>query len=144
MERRKRKLHLRLDASGIDDPASLARARGVIQKGRLSHAGLPTQNECAALSTAQCAQQLIEPRTLAGAAPKHRSRDLRDEYESGHSGSSCPMRFFGLAADLDVAHCYSYKPPLRQLKPGLGESGHLPIGGLWFRNDSPLCRNGIS
>jgi hypothetical protein len=68
MEGRKGKLHLRFDPSGADDPAPLARPRGVMQKGRLSHAGLATQNERATLSTAHRSQQLIEPRTLAGAA----------------------------------------------------------------------------
>jgi hypothetical protein len=68
LEGRERKFHLRFDASGTDDGAPLANPRGVMQKGRLSHAGLPTQNERFALSTARRAQQLIEPRTLTCAA----------------------------------------------------------------------------
>src|SRR5439155_17427071 len=128
MEGRERKFQLRFDASGTDDPAPFANSRGVIQEGRLSHAGLPTQNERAALSTAHRAQQLIEPRTLAGAATKHRSRDPRDAYQSGHSRPLC----FGLATDLDVAHCdlprvaWSNKPPPRQLKPGVAQSTPPP------------------
>src|SRR5207247_4787982 len=124
-ERSKRELHLRLDTNGANDRAPFARASGVVEKGRLSHAGLTTKNERAAFSTTHRAQQLIEPRTLAGAATKHRFRDTRDTYQSAHSGSSSPMRFscalcFGVTTDLDVAHCWSNKPPPRQLKPLVG------------------------
>ena len=119
--------------------------RGVIQKGRLSHAGLPTQNERAALSSAHRAQQLIEPRTFAGAATKHWSRDPREGYQSGHSGSGRPTRFsfspclrgaralsFRLASDLDATHC---RPPSSQspisrrranATPGVRESNPPP------------------
>jgi RNA polymerase primary sigma factor len=124
MECRERKLHLRLDASGTDDPAPLARARGVIQKGRLSHAGLRTHNERAALSTTHRAQHLIERCTLTGAAPEHRTRQAGDE---GQQDARAPS--LGLAADRDAAHCRSNKPPPTQLKSRVGESRSPPDRG---------------
>jgi len=92
VQRSKRKLQLRLDANGANDCAAFALAGGVVEKGRLSHAGLATQDERAALATAHRSQQLIEPRTLAGAATKKLSRDPGDADPSDHSGSSCPLR----------------------------------------------------
>ena len=148
MEGRERKFHLRFDASGTDDPAPFATPRGVIQKGRLSHAGLPTQNERAALAPAHRAQQLIEPRTLAGAATKHRSRVPTDEYQSPCLPGARARRI-GLATDLDVAHCdlpRSQGPISRRRansSPEWENRDLLPNGGPWFSNDSPLCRSGI-
>src|SRR5690348_16708660 len=114
MEGREGKRQLRFDTSGTDDPAPVATPRGEVQKGRLSHAGLPTQNERAALASAHRAQQLIEPCTLARAATEHRRR---------------------LAADLNVAHCDllrsqgSNKPPRANPSPEWKNRGLLPNGG---------------
>jgi hypothetical protein len=98
MKRRERKLQLRFDPSGTDDPAPVANPRDVIEQGRLPHPGLPTQNERAALSAAHRAQQLVEPRTLGGAAAKHLPRGSREPFRWGGFR-------LGLATDLDVAHC---------------------------------------
>ena len=143
MEGRERKFQLRFDAAGTDDPAPFANPRGVIQESRLSHAGLSTQNERAALATANRAQQLIEPRTFTGATTKLRSREARDEYQSG-----ARARQFGLAKDLD-AHCdlpWSPGPISRRLansSPEWENRNPPPERGPWFSNDSPLCRSGI-
>jgi len=74
MENRERQLHLRFDANGADDQALAALAGEVLQERRLAHAGLPADDERAALSTTHRAQEFIEPRTLAGTATKHRSQ----------------------------------------------------------------------
>src|SRR5690348_1369504 len=125
MEGRKRELHVGFDTSGAKDPTSLAPARGVIEKGRLAQSGLPPQNQCTALSAPYRAQQLVERRALDGATTKHRPRD-----EAHQSGPRCAIDVsVDLAADLDVAHCRSNKPPRWQLKPGVGESRPSPDPG---------------
>ena len=82
MERRKGKLHLRLDAERAEDAIALAALGDVVQERCLADAGLSADHQRCALARAYRGQQLLEPRTLRRAAAQRRE-PLNDHRRPG-------------------------------------------------------------
>ena len=72
MQARERDLHLRLDAAGAHDPAPRRALCDVAQEGRLADAGLPMQDQRAALAAARRVQQPVERVAFASTAQQRR------------------------------------------------------------------------
>ena len=72
MQAREGDLHLRLDAAGAHDPAPRRALCDVAQKGRLADAGLPMQDQRAALAAARRVQQPVERVAFASTAQQRR------------------------------------------------------------------------
>ena len=72
MQPRERQLHLSLHPCEVDDSKSGGVLCGVAQKRRLSHPGLPPNNQGRALPPSHILQQPIQHLALAGPAPEPR------------------------------------------------------------------------